>query len=85
MKNILIILITIIVAISCRKDDSLHHCQQFPEDCVDVREVKNCFYFNHGSWWVYEEENSGKRDSVYVIETFSDTSSYYFTTKVHST
>ena len=71
--------------IACRKDDSMHHCQEFPGDCVDVREVKDYFYFNYGSWWVYEEENSGKRDSVYVIETFSDTSSYYFNTKVHST
>ena len=79
------ILFTLLVVVSCRKDDEIPYCEEFPNDCVDVREVKDYFYFNYGSWWVYEEENSGKRDSVYVIETFSDTSSYYFTTKVHST
>lgn len=24
------------------------------------------FFFKTGSWWVYEQENTGKRDSVYV-------------------
>jgi hypothetical protein len=52
---------------------------------VDVREVKDYFYFNYGSWWVYEEENSGKRDSVYVTQTYSDTGTYYFKTSVKST
>jgi hypothetical protein len=72
------------VVFSCKKDPEIPYCELHPDDCVDVREVKDYFYFKIGSWWVYEEENSGVRDSVYVIETYSDTSSYYFTTTLKS-
>jgi hypothetical protein len=74
-----------LAAISCRKDEEIPYCEEFPNDCVDVREVKDYFYFNYGSWWVYEEENSGKRDSVYVTETFTDTGSVTFATRLFST
>lgn len=84
MKNKLIILITLIVVVSCRKDDEIPYCEEFPNDCVDVREVKDYFYFNYGSWWVYEEENSGKRDSVYVTETSNDPTSVLFETWLYS-
>jgi hypothetical protein len=85
IKKHLIILLILLAAISCRKDEEIPYCEQYPDDCVDVREVKDYFYFNYGSWWVYEEENSGKRDSVYVLETGSDTSSVLFSTELYST
>lgn len=83
MKLILILLLPL--AMACKKDPPLSYCEEFPDDCVDVREVKDYFYFNYGSWWVYEEENSGMRDSVYVTETYSDESSVIFETWMHST
>ncbi len=68
---------------SCKKPVS--YCTENPDDCVDVRKVKEYFYFEHGSYWVYEEENSGMRDSVYVIETYSDPTSVIFQTRLQST
>lgn len=54
---------------------------------MDIREVKDWFYFDVGSYWVFEEENSGKRDSIYVLPEYqaNDTGSYYFSTRVYST
>ena len=85
IKKHLIIQLILLGVIACRKDDEIPYCEEFPNDCVDVREVKDYFYFNYGSWWVYEEENSGKRDSVYVTFTGSDTSSVFFETWLYST
>lgn len=84
MKKYLIIFLLIPLAIACKKDPELPYCELHPDDCVDVREVKDYFYFNYGSWWVYVEENSGKRDSVYVTETSNDTGSVLFSTEVFS-
>ena len=85
MKNIAFTLLTLSLVFSCKKDPEIPYCELHPDDCVDVRMVKDWFYFDYGSWWVYEEENSGMRDSVYVIQTYSDTGSFMFETQVHST
>lgn len=82
MKKIFIVMMTLSLVFACKKDpeQNLDYCELHPQECVDMREVKNWFYFNYGSWWVYEEVNSGQRDSLYVLETFSDTNTYYFST-----
>ena len=89
IQSKLIILILLPLTIACRKDEDpnagLDYCELNPDECVDIREVKDWFYFDFGSYWVYEEENSGKRDSIYVIETYSDPDSHSFTTRVQST
>jgi hypothetical protein len=54
-------------------------------ECEDIQNVKNFFYFKVGSWWVYEEENSGVRDSVYVTSAVEDPSNYNFDVEVYST
>ncbi len=85
MKKYLLIFTLLPLLMACKKDPPLSYCEEFPDDCIDVREVKDYFYFNYGSWWVYVEENSGKRDSVYVTETYSDTGSVLFSTRLFST
>ena len=84
MKKIAFILLTLSLVFACKKDPEIPYCELHPDDCVDVREVKDYFYFKLGSYWVYEEENSGMRDSVYVTETWSDTSSVLFSTRLYS-
>lgn len=84
MKKYLLIFTLLPLLMACKKDPPLSYCEEFPDDCVDVREVKDYFYFNYGSWWVYVEENSGKRDSVYVTETSTDPNSVLFSTEVFS-
>lgn len=69
---------------SCRKDESIPFCELYPDECVDIREVKEYFYFKIGSYWVYEEETSGAIDSIYVLETYSNPNTYYFDTRLHS-
>jgi hypothetical protein len=54
-------------------------------ECEDIQNVKNFFYFKVGSWWVYEEENSGVRDSVYVTSAAQNPSNYDFNVEVYST
>ena len=71
---------------ACKKKDPIStFCDENPDDCVDVREVKDYFYFEVGSYWVYEEENTGMRDSVYVTETNSDPETVIFSTRLFST
>mgnify|MGYP000162108916 CR=1 FL=1 len=85
MKKWTLVAIGLFMLTACRKDDDISYCELHPEECVDVREVKDYFYFKMGSWWVYEEELTGKRDSVYVNETWTDTSSVLFSTELIST
>ncbi|GAB5417880.1 MAG: hypothetical protein Crog4KO_23720 [Crocinitomicaceae bacterium] len=54
-------------------------------NCEDIQKVKHFFYFKVGSWWVYEEENSGLRDSVYVTSASENPSNYDFNVEVYST
>ncbi len=85
--KILPCLMFLLLISACKKDPEppvKSYCELHPDECVDVRDVKNYFYFQVGTWWVYEEENSGKRDSVYVTETFSDTGSVIFSTRLFS-
>lgn len=85
MKKGCFYIIVFLLVLSCKKDPPIPYCEEFPDDCVDVREVKDYFYFKLGSWWVYEEEHTGIRDSVYVTETYNDTSSVLFETWLYST
>ncbi len=71
---------------SCNKDKTpCTTCPTVGTDCEDIQNVKNFFAFKVGSWWVYEEETSGVRDSVYVTEYQNDPSNYNFDVRVYST
>lgn len=61
------------------------YCEDNPVGCTDIQGVKNFFCFKMGSWWVYEEEFSGERDSVYVTESINHTANYDFDMRIYST
>lgn len=58
--------------------DSSINCSTNPLECQYASEAKEFFSFKVGSWWVYEEQTSHERDSVYcTINTNSGTSYFY--------
>lgn len=67
---------------SCKKD------KPQPEPCTtchSVTEAKDYFAFKVGSWWVYEEETTLERDSVYITESAIDQGGYNFNVRMYST
>ncbi len=72
----------IILIVSCKKDPvvSSTPCTT----CQKVTEAKDYFAFKVGTWWVYEEETSLERDSVYVTQS-TISSGYNFDTYIYST
>ncbi|NVK64547.1 MAG: hypothetical protein HWE22_08160 [Flavobacteriales bacterium] len=88
MKSLLLFLsfaVTVLFISSCTKDKTpCTTCPTVGTDCEDIQNVKNFFAFKEGSWWVYEEETSGVRDSVYVTEYQNDPSNYNFDVRVYS-
>ena len=52
--------------------------------CQSVLEAKDYFLFKTGSWWVYEEETTHERDSMYVILANNDPNSYGFECNIKS-
>lgn len=77
-----VILIALSIA-SC-KDDEPNTPSDPCTTCQSVMEAKDYFYFKMGSWWVYEEETSHERDSMYVTLSENDPSSYDFETHIKS-
>jgi hypothetical protein len=87
MRSLIIFtLVFSFVSTSCKDKNKpqVSTCQQNPSACESVLTAKSFFLFNDGSWWVYEEENTGARDSVYVTESIN-TSGYDFDMRVYST
>ncbi len=85
MQRMLLFAFVLLLVASCKKDPPTSYCSENPGACVDVRDVKDYFYFKIGSYWVYEEQTSGERDSVYIIETVNDENSVLFSTTKRST
>ena len=77
-----IILLTCFV--QCQKDKQLPFCEQFPEDCVDIMTVKDHFYFDVGTYWVYKEETSGQIDSQWVSQAFTLPNVCWFDYRIQS-
>ncbi|MFT4662626.1 MAG: hypothetical protein ACI8XB_002917 [Patiriisocius sp.] len=78
-------MILLFIVPACTKDKTpcVTDCPE--SNCEDIQGVKDYFAFKVGSWWVYEEETSGERDSVYVTEYANDPTSYNFDMRVYST
>jgi hypothetical protein len=72
----------LLLVVSCKKDPvaTSTPCTT----CQKVTEAKDYFAFKVGTWWVYEEETSLERDSVYVTQS-SISSGYNFDTYIYST
>lgn len=59
-------------------------CESNPGNCKSVLESKDFFLFKVGSYWVYEEETTHERDSMYVTECINDENGYNFSIRIHS-
>lgn len=77
------LLFFLVLALGCKKKEE--PCTTCGENCEDIQNVKHFFYFKVGSWWVYEEENSGLRDSVYMTSAAENPNNYDFDVEVYST
>ncbi|PCH91453.1 MAG: hypothetical protein COB85_09035 [Bacteroidetes bacterium] len=68
MNNVKIIIGFVIIHMlfGCEKDQPVCICPRINVERPLNQAVKDCYLFKEGSWWVYEELNSGQRDSVYV-------------------
>jgi hypothetical protein len=75
-----------LILFSCKEDKTIEqpYCTQNPEGCSSIMGVKDYFSFKLGTWWVYEEETSKKRDSVFVTESLNNFSNYQFETRIYS-
>lgn len=70
---------------SCKeKETHQSYCSQSPDNCQSIQEAKDFFAFKMGSWWVYEEETTLQRDSMYVIQSAIDPNSYQFDVRIQS-
>ena len=83
-KHILLALAVPALLLSCKnKKPTESYCEKNPSECETVSAAKEFFYFNIGSWWVYEEETTHERDSIYVTEQTSN-NGYVFYMKTKS-
>lgn len=77
-------LLLFLTSSSCKDKNKKTYCEENPSQCQTISTAKDFFYFKQGSWWVYEEETSHERDSMYIYESINDPSSYYFSVRIHS-
>ncbi len=70
--------------LSCRKDPRIPFCEEFPQDCIDITTVKDHFYFDEGTYWVYQEENSGQIDSQWVSQAHTEPNVCWFSYRIES-
>jgi len=86
---LLSLLFALCMSVSCKDKSPIEpakdYCLENPGSCETVMEGKKYFAFGMGSWWVYEEENSGDRDSVYVTEAYNNPDNYDFDIRMYST
>jgi hypothetical protein len=59
--------------------DSSINCSTNPSECQYASEAKEFFSFKVGSWWVYEEQTTHERDSVYCTINTNSGPSYFYT------
>ncbi|MFN6086594.1 MAG: hypothetical protein ACK476_16895 [Fluviicola sp.] len=85
MKIIVSFFLLLLFLQSCKDKDTQTACEKAPETCQYLSEAKEYFAFKEGSWWVYEEETTHERDSVYVTSFINNASSHYFNTEILST
>ena len=44
-----VVLFTILFT-QCRKDDPIPFCEQYPDQCVEMKHIKDHYYFKTCSW-----------------------------------
>lgn len=83
-KRHLILFLIALLTIQCRKDRKKPFCEEFPQDCVDIMTVKDHFYFDVGTYWIYEEETSGQLDSQWVSKSITNKNESWFDYEIES-
>jgi hypothetical protein len=79
------VFLSVLVLHACKnKETTQSYCEQNPDGCQSISEAKDFFAFKLGSWWVYEEENTLQRDSMYVIESSINPNGYEFDVLIQS-
>lgn len=78
--------VIILIIFSCKKDkpEPSPSTGTGCSTCHSVLEAKDYFAFKMGTWWVYEEENTLERDSVYLTESAIDPNGYNFNVTMYS-
>ena len=69
----------------CRKDPNIPFCEQYPNECIEMKHIKDHYYFKTGSWWVYEEQNTGAIDSQWVSSSWLKSNNKEFDMVINST
>jgi hypothetical protein len=84
-KFILTALLALLILSTCKKDDEAECPCQYEEG---FQQVKDWMYFKTGSYWIYEEENSGAIDTITVFEDWqgqdSEGNSAFYTRTISS-
>lgn len=80
----LLSLLTLLLVMAACKDKEPNTNSDPCTNCQSVLEAKDYFLFKVGSWWVYEEETTHERDSMYVTEANNDPNSYGFDIRIKS-
>ena len=83
-NSVLIGIFLLVIFVQCRKDPKIPFCEEFPDQCVEITTVKDHFYFDVGTYWVYKEENSGKLDSQWVSQSYTEPNVSWFNIQVRS-
>jgi hypothetical protein len=85
INRLTIFYIFLLFFLGCKKKEPTEsYCQQNVGNCQSINEAKDYFAFKVGTWWVYEEENTLQRDSMYVIESYINQSNYDFNIRIQS-
>ena len=81
----IISVVILINLIQCRKDPNIPFCEQYPNECIEMKHIKDHYYFKTGSWWVYEEQNTGAIDSQWVSSSWLKSNNKEFDVVINST
>jgi hypothetical protein len=79
----LLLLVSTLFLAACKDKNTPSLCESSPGSCQSVLEAKDLFLFNVGTWWVYEEETSHIRDSIYVTQSYNS-NDYNFDIRLYS-
>lgn len=73
MKNYQLFCICLLAFIftTCHKEENLKCTEK--NTIKVIQHARDFFYFKQGSWWVYEEETTKLRDSIWVEKTAENT------------
>lgn len=71
LKSCLMFFLLLAITIGCKeKEEYIPFCEEFPEQCVSMEHIKDHFFFNVGSYWIYREVTTNEIDSQWVSSAY---------------